>query len=64
MNKASEYQEHAAHCRLLARGMDGDQREQLLAMAANWDRLVEQRLELLQRHPELSDERPSWKPAS
>ncbi|MDB5452991.1 MAG: hypothetical protein JWO33_1569 [Caulobacteraceae bacterium] len=62
MKKASEYRQHAAHCRLLARAMDGEHREQLLAMAANWDRLVEQRMDLLQRHPELSDEPSSWKP--
>ena len=54
MKKASEYRKHAEECRTLARGVQGDQRDQLLEMAATWDRLAAERSELIQRHPDLA----------
>ncbi|MEO8114442.1 MAG: hypothetical protein ABI655_08680 [Phenylobacterium sp.] len=54
MKKASEYRQHADECRKLAKGMDPEQQGQLLAMAATWDRLAEERSELVRRHPELA----------
>ena len=55
MKKASEYRQHAAECRTLANTMDqGDQRDQLLEMAATWERLADERSDLVRRHPELA----------
>ena len=54
MKKASEYRQHAVECRHLAAGVQGIQREQLVEMAATWDRLADERSELVQRHPELA----------
>ena len=54
MKKASEYRQHAVECRQLASGVQGIQREQLVEMAATWERLAEERSELVQRHPELA----------
>jgi hypothetical protein len=55
MKKASEYRLHAQECRSLANAMDqGEQRDQLLEMAATWDRLAEERSELVRRNPELA----------
>ncbi len=55
MKKASEYRQHAEECRDMARGLpSGDQRDQLLEMAATWDRLAEERSNLVRRHPELA----------
>ncbi len=54
MKKASEYLEHARECRELAKQMQGEQRDQLLEMARTWDRLAEERAELIRRHPELA----------
>ena len=55
MKKASEYRQHAAECRALANAMDqGDQSDQLLEIAATWERLAQERSELVQRHPELA----------
>ena len=55
MKKASEYRQHAAECRALANAMDqGDQRDQLLEMAATWERLAEERSDLVRRHPDLA----------
>ena len=34
--------------------MSGDQRDQLLEMAATWERLAQERAELVRRHPELA----------
>jgi hypothetical protein len=69
MKKASEYRMHAEECRVLAGGMEqGDHREQLLEMAATWERLAAERSELVRRRPELglegehqeeADQRPS-----
>jgi len=54
MKKASEYRRHAEECRALAKSMTGQQREQLLGMAATWERLAEDRAALVNRHPELA----------
>jgi hypothetical protein len=54
MKKASEYRQHAEECRALANGMTGEQREQLLEMAATWERLADERANLIRRHPELA----------
>lgn len=55
MRKASEYRQHADECRLLAKRMDsGEQRDQLLTMAATWEQLAQERSDLVRRHPELA----------
>lgn len=55
MKKASEYRQHAKECRALAAALEvGEHRDQLLEMAATWDRLAEERAELVRRHPELA----------
>jgi DNA primase len=55
MKKASEYAHHAQECRDLASKMAlGEHRDQLLQLAAHWDRLAQERLQLLQRHPEMA----------
>jgi hypothetical protein len=54
MKKASEYRKHGDECRALARGVQGEQRDQLLEMAATWDNLAAERSLLVQRHPELA----------
>jgi hypothetical protein len=60
VKKASEYRQHAVECRHLAAGVQGAQREQLTEMAATWERLADERAELIQRHPELTlDGEPS-----
>ena len=57
MKKASEYRQHAEDCRALAQAMEqGDQRDQLLEMAATWDNLAADRSELVRRNPELAFE--------
>lgn len=52
MKKASEYRTHADECRALARGVTGEQRDQLLEMAATWERLAEERADFIRKHPE------------
>ena len=55
MKKASEYRQHAEECRILANKMEqGEHRDQLLAMAATWDKLAEERSDLVRRNPELA----------
>jgi len=55
MKKASEYRQHADECRQLAARMEvGEHRDQLLEMAATWDRLADERSELVGRHPEIA----------
>ena len=49
MKKASEYRRHAEECHALANGMTGPQRDQLLEMAATWERLAEDRAALVKR---------------
>jgi hypothetical protein len=56
MKKASEYRHHAEECRALANGMAGEQRDQLLEMAATWEKLADERSERVRRHPELAIE--------
>lgn len=61
MKKASEYRQHADECRTLAARMEvGEHRDQLLEMAATWDRLAVERSEMVQRHPEVSAEPRSF----
>jgi hypothetical protein len=44
MKKAEEYRQHAKECRALAKGLEaGEQRDQLLTMAATWERLADER---------------------
>jgi hypothetical protein len=44
MKKAEEYRHHAKECRALAKGLEaGEQREQLLTLAATWERLADER---------------------
>ena len=53
MKKASEYRQHAAECRTLAARMDvGEHRDQLLEMAATWDRLAAERSQRARRPDE------------
>ena len=55
MKKASEYRQHAAECRSLAGAMEqGEQRDQLMEMAATWERLADERSELVRRNPDLA----------
>jgi hypothetical protein len=55
MRKASEYRQHAQECRDLAAKMDRDaNREQLLSMAEHWDKLADDRLMLIAKHPDLA----------
>ncbi len=54
MKKASEYRRHEEECRALAKRTRGEQRDQLLDMAATWDQLAAERSELVRRHPELA----------
>jgi hypothetical protein len=57
VKKASEYRQHANECRALAMKMtSGRQRDQLLAMAAHWDQLAADRVDLIRQHPELAVE--------
>jgi hypothetical protein len=46
LKKASEYRRHAEECHALANGMTGQQRDQLLEMAATWERLGKDRAAL------------------
>jgi hypothetical protein len=57
MKKASEYRQHAEECRTLAQGMEpGDQRNQLLEMAATWDNLAADRSDMVRRNPDMDGE--------
>ena len=57
MKKASEYRQHADECRTLAARMDsGEHRDQLLEMAATWDRLADERAQQAKRRPERAGE--------
>jgi hypothetical protein len=67
MKKASEYRQHAQECRRLAAYMPSDDhRAQLLSIAEHWERLAEDRIGLITRHPELAqdgehEEERSWR---
>lgn len=55
MNKASEYRVNARKCRALASKTDFiEDREALLRMAELWEQLARDRVDLVQKHPELS----------
>ena len=55
MKKASEYRGRAEECRALAGTMRSDkERDLLLNMAANWDRLAADRSALIRRYPALA----------
>lgn len=57
MKKASEYLQHARECRDLAAKMDSEeQRSQLLGMAEHWERLADDRVALIRKHPDLAQE--------
>jgi len=70
MKKASEYRQHARECRQLAQAMESeDQRDLMLQMAEHWDKLADDRIALIEKHPELAregehEEERSWKLAS
>ena len=53
MKKASEYREHAEECRTLGKQMQGEHRDQLLDIAETWDKLAQDRSDLVRRHPDL-----------
>jgi len=69
MKKASEYRQHAQECRTLAAAMDSEeQRALMLQMADHWEKLAADRLELIEKHPELAhhgehDEERRWRSA-
>ncbi len=42
MKSSSEYREHAQDCRALAKGLDGERRQQTLEMAETWEDLARQ----------------------
>lgn len=48
MERQLTYEENAKACRDLAKRMRGAHREQLLAMAEQWDRLAEERAKTLE----------------
>ena len=54
MKKTSDYRRHAEECRVLAKGIQGEQRDQLLEMAATWDKLALERSELVRKHPDVA----------
>jgi len=55
MKKASEYRQHAQECRTLAAAMESpEQREQLLEMARHWEKLADDRAQLIRKHPDLA----------
>ena len=57
MKKASESRPHADESRTLAARMDsGEHRDQLLEMAATWDRLADERAQQAKRRPERAGE--------
>lgn len=57
MKKASEYRQHAQECRAMANQMKpGPQQDQLLEMARTWDKLADERSQLIRNHPELAIE--------
>jgi hypothetical protein len=60
MKTAAEYRKHAEECRVLAKQVpEGEQRNQLLAMARTWDNLAMDREKLVHNHPELDTSKPS-----
>jgi hypothetical protein len=50
MKKTEEYRRHAEECRVLARSASTtEEREQILTMAAMWERLANERIALQQQ---------------
>jgi hypothetical protein len=66
MKKASEYRQHAKECRDLAGQMESaEQRAMMLQMADHWEKLADDRMALIEKHPELAhdgehDEVRNW----
>jgi bacterioferritin (cytochrome b1) len=66
VKKASEYRQHARECRDLAATMASEeQRTLMLQMAEHWEKLANDRIALIGRHPELAhtgehEEERSW----
>jgi hypothetical protein len=54
MKKATEYQEHAAECRMLAAAAKPEHREMLLKMAETWESLAQGREEHVERRKRVS----------
>jgi hypothetical protein len=67
MKKASEYRQHAQECRDLAAHMPSEaDRAQLLTIAEQWERLANDRIALITRHPDFAEtgeqeEERSWR---
>ena len=52
VKNTSDYRHNAEECRALAARMKtSEQREQLLKIAATWERLAENRSDLVRKHP-------------
>lgn len=49
---AQEYRRYADECRALAVNLSGDQLQTVLAMVATWQRLADEREEILTREPQ------------
>ena len=63
VKKASEYRQHAAECRVLARkAISPEERDQLLNMAATWEQLAIEREALITRNPALALEVETHRP--
>jgi hypothetical protein len=58
MERVSEYFENAQACRELAEKMPAAQREQLLDMAQQWERIAEERRIALETGMPVPDPRP------
>ena len=53
VKNSSDYHRHAEECRALAaRMLTCEQREQLMNVAVVWERLAENRSDLVRKHPE------------
>ena len=64
MKNAIEYRQHAQECRALAKQMkEGDQREQMLKVAATWDKLADEQEARARRHQPFRYVPPSPQPA-
>ncbi len=62
MKAVSEYRQHAAECRKLAKAMpEGDARQQLLKMAETWERLARDRESRLPIQPDEAPKAPPKK---
>lgn len=62
VRKASDYRRHAEECRALATVMEGEARDQLLEMAGTWERLADDREQLIRQNPELAQTGETAKP--